>query len=251
MEPMTPAPPPPGPPAGGGYQPPAAPGRPGLPWDRGKDFNSLLETCKLIITAPGRAYAAVKEKGDYGSPLIFALVFIVVGAVAQVVWQLIGLGGSTAWMSRLGSMNPEMGEMMGEMAAVSAGSAIGGLIGGIVGGVIGLFIISAIFHLCLQLVGGLKDSSAGFEGSFRVVSYAQVVQLAALVPFVGPLLGLVWGIILYVIGLASVHRTTQGKAVAAVLIPIAVCCICIILAVFVFAASIAAMIGGAAAGAGN
>lgn len=249
MEPMSPAPPPGPPPTGGGYAPPPAPARPGLPWERGKDFNSLLETAKLIITAPARAYAEMKEKGDYGSPLVFAIVFIVLGAVFQAVWQIIGFGGSAAWMNWMGEMDPEMAEMMTSMTAVNAGSAIFGIITSLVGGIIGLFIIAGIFHLVLQLLGGLKDSSAGFEGTFRVVSYAQVVQLATLVPFVGGLVALVWGIILYVIGLATVHRTTQGKAVAAVLIPIAVCCICLIVAITMFAASIAAMLGGAAAGA--
>jgi hypothetical protein len=32
-----------------------------------------------------------------------------------------------------------------------------------------------------------------------------------------------------VIGLVRMHRTTQGKAAAAVLIPIGLCCVCVIL----------------------
>lgn len=252
-EPMSPAPPPPGPPpaGGGGYQPPSVPGRPGLPWDLGKDVNSLIETAKRLITGPGQAYDDVKEKGDYGSPLIFAVVFIVIAAVLQAIWQIIGLGGSTAWLNQMGNLDPEMAEMMASMTAVSAGGAIMGIIWSLVGGIVGLFIAAAIFHLMLQILGGLKDSSAGFEGTFRVVSYAQVVQLAVLVPFVGGLIALVWGIIMYVLGLSSVHRTTQGKAVAAVLIPIVVCCVCIIIAAVMFAGAIMAAIGGAAGAAAN
>jgi len=249
-EPMSPAPPPPGPPpTGGGYAPPPSPNRPGLPWDNGKDFNTLLETAKQLITAPARAYADMREKGDYASPLIFALVFIVISAVAQAVWQIIGIGGSTAWMDQLGSMDPEVAEMVAAYGTVSAGSAIAGIFTSLIGGLIGLFLISGLFHLMLMILGALKDSSAGFEGTFRTVSYTQVVQLAALIPFAGPLIALVWGIILYTIGLASVHRTTQGKAVAAVLIPFVICCVCILVAVFALMGTIMAALGaGAAAG---
>lgn len=35
---------------------------------------------------------------------------------------------------------------------------------------------------------------------------------------------MVWGIILYVFGLATAHRTTQGKAVLAVVLPVVLCC---------------------------
>jgi hypothetical protein len=35
---------------------------------------------------------------------------------------------------------------------------------------------------------------------------------------------MVWAIILYVFGLAIAHRTTQGKAVLAVLLPVVLCC---------------------------
>jgi hypothetical protein len=190
----------------------------------------------------------MKEKGDFVSPLVFALVFIVISAVVQAVWQIIGFGGTTAWMSQLGDMDPELAEMMATYGAVNAGSAVAGIFTSLIGGLIGLFLISGLFHLMLMILGALKDSSAGFEGTFRTVSYAQVAQLAALIPFAGPLLALVWAIILYVIGLASVHRTTQGKAVAAVLIPFALCCVCILVAVFALMGTIMAALGGAAAG---
>ena len=48
-----------------------------------------------------------------------------------------------------------------------------------------MFVWSAILHLCLMMVGGLRESAAGFEGTFRVIAYASVAQLANLIPLVG------------------------------------------------------------------
>jgi hypothetical protein len=244
-EPLYPTPPPPGeppaaPPLGG---PPAA--RPGLPWDNRKDLGALVETVKLLVTSPGQAYAMTREKGDYGSPLIFAVIFFIFGAILSGLWQL--AFGPAPWLEYIEQMPPEMREAM-------AGAGTGGPVGLVVGivltpliGIVALFIWSGIVHLVLQLLGGLRDSTAGFEGTFRAIAYSSVSQIAYLVPLVGPLLGVVWSIVLNVIGLSTLHRTSQGKALAAVLIPVLLCC-CLIAAVF---AMMGAAIGAALSGMGN
>lgn len=76
------------------------------------------------------------------------------------------------------------------------------------------------------------------------MSYSYVSSLAQVVPVVGGLIALVWNIILQVIGLVRMHRTTQGKAVGAVLIPIGLCCVCVIVVIVVAIGSIASAIGG-------
>jgi hypothetical protein len=87
--------------------------------------------------------------------------------------------------------------------------------------IIGVFIGAAILHLMLMIVGGANN---GFEATVRVVCYAQTYQLAGIIPICGGLVSLVWSIVLYVVGLAAAHRTTQGKAVLAVLLPVVLCC---------------------------
>jgi hypothetical protein len=142
------------------------------------------------------------------------------------------------------SMFPgEMGDQMGAMAATSIGAFIGTLILAPIFVAIGLFIWSGLLHLCVMLVGGLGESTSGFEGTFRVVSYVTVAQFANIIPVVGGLIALVWSIILGVIGLTDLHRTTQGKATAAILIPIALCCVCAMVLGATLAASMMAMLG--------
>ena len=111
--------------------------------------------------------------------------------------------------------------------SASGGGFILGVIFAPVYIIIGLFIWSAILHLCMVIVGGLQKSVAGFEGSFRVVSYAMVAQLANVVPVIGDLLGFVWTLVLVVIGLQKLHDAEPSKAVLAVLIPVLLCCVCV------------------------
>jgi hypothetical protein len=90
--------------------------------------------------------------------------------------------------------------------------------------VIGLFIGAAILHFCCMLVGALGNSRSGFEGSLRAVCYSEASSLASIIPAVGPLIAIVWWIVLAVQGVERLHQTSSGKAVAAVLIPVVVCC---------------------------
>ena len=96
---------------------------------------------------------------------------------------------------------------------------------------------------CLMLLGALEQSRFGYEGTLRALAYANTAQLAAVVPLVGWLIGMVWTLVLLVIGFEVLHDTTQGRALAAALIPLLVCCLCGALLVIVFGAAIAGLVG--------
>jgi len=64
-----------------------------------------------------------------------------------------------------------------------------------------------------------------------VVLYSQTAQVAQVIPLFGDLIATLWGLILCIIGVAAAHRTTTGKAAAAVLLPIVLCCVCIGMAI--------------------
>jgi hypothetical protein len=106
--------------------------------------------------------------------------------------------------------------------------------------VIGVFVAAGVLHLMLLLLGGARRD---FEATFRVVSFSQATSVLFLVPFCGQLVGGIWCLVLYVLGLAEAHRIGHGKALAAVLLPIlALCCCCAGLG-FLFAGAIASLAG--------
>ena len=219
--PPPPLPPPPPPPNGGA-------GQDGLPWERRTElgfFNAFLETIKLFITNPADAWRRAKEKGDYAEPLIFAILVSWIGVAVSSVWS--GLFGQT-WMAFL---PPEMKEKLGSAMATNAGMLLIQVGLAPIFVLIGLFVGAAIYHVSFLVVGATKDSTSGFEGTFRVVAYASVSNLANIVPFVGGLAAVAWSLILLVMGTVRMHRTTQGKAIAGILIPLLLCCVCIAVAV--------------------
>ena len=219
-----PVPPPPPPPP-----PYAAPPSGGLPWEtQAIGPEPFFETAKLFITAPDRAWRLTREAGDFTRPLLFGVIVGWVGLVFSAVWgAMIG----APWLRYV----PE--QYRGYL-----GRAGGGIVAQIILGplfiALGLFIGSAIFHVSFLIVGALRGSKSQFEGTFRAVSYSSIAHIAYVIPLVGGLVALVWRIYLMVLGVQQLHKTTQGKALAGILLPVALCCVCAILGIALAGAAI-------------
>lgn len=84
-------------------------------------------------------------------------------------------------------------------------------------GMIGLVILTGVYHLLVRLLVGAKN--AGLEGTFRVVSYAYVVQVLAWVPLVNVLAGL-YGLYLCAFGFQEIHSTTYQRAATIAALPL-------------------------------
>jgi hypothetical protein len=209
--PQTPTPPTAIAPAAG--SPSTAP-RSGLPWDERHTkgfFSAFIETLQMVLTRPGEAFTAMRREGGLGEPLIYALIGGTLGTMVGLFYRF-ALQSVFAGFGRTDALNHLLGG-----AALILVMIISPLLV-----VIGTFIVSAILHLCLMIVGGAKQS---FETTFRVVCFSGgSVNPLQLIPICGGLITFVWGLILYCIGLARSHEIETGRAVIAVLLPLIVCC---------------------------
>lgn len=216
-----PPPPPPPPPQG---PPPYAPAGPGLAWEtRPIGPESFFDTAKMFVTAPAQAWAVTRESGDFTRPLLFALIVAWVGAIFNAVWSTMFGAGFVKMLPLQYQRYAMMGSGRGLIfSIVFAPIAI----------VCFLFIGTAIQHVAFMVVGALTGSKSGFEGTFRVVSYSSIAHVAYLIPFVGGLVALVWRIYLMMLGAQQLHRTTQGKALIGILLPLILCCVCVAVGIF-------------------
>ena len=237
-----PPPPPPLPPVPGEPEPPR------IPWeDRGRVgfLKAFVETIGLFVTSPGIAFSRTRERGDYGSPILFAILVGWIGFLAEQVWSL-------AFKSSYFLFFPQ--RLREELGWVTERALGGSIVGFAIGFVLfpllevmGLFIGSAIFHLFLMLVDGLRRSRSGFEGTVRTLAYSSVATLGYVFPILGGLVVLIWGIALQTIGASTLHRTTKGRTLLAILIPVILCCTCAILFIGAIAALLAALFAGSRA----
>lgn len=210
-------PPPPVPPP-----PPSGPfgERTGPPWEQsGPAVQRFIDTAKGALLDPATTFRNMRREGGLANPLVYYLIGGLFLVLSQAIWS--GLG-----------MNP-MGRGMpaGLLAVLLFGACYVVAI---------VFIGSGITHVMLMLLGGAKYP---YETTFRTFAYAQGSALPiAIIPFCGGIIGGVWALVVYIIGLSQTQEISTGKAAAAVLIPAIVCCGLIMIVAIVAGIGMATML---------
>src|SRR6266699_5188670 len=190
------------------------PTRSGLPWDERQTkglLNAFIETLQMVLRRPVAAFTAMKREGGLGEPLLYAIIGGTFGAVFAITYNFV-LRSFTSFADRHDAL-PHLFAGLGWIFLLVLTPLFV---------VIGMFVLSAILHVCLMIVGGAKQS---FETTFRVVCFAEgSVSPLLVIPFCGGLIVGIWKVILYCIGLARAPETDTGRVVIAVLWPLIVCC---------------------------
>jgi hypothetical protein len=215
--------------------PPSSGARTGPPWEQpGAFVQRWIDTAKTILLDPKNGFSNVRREGGLGAPITYYLVGFVISLLASFVWNLIGFGGMG-----MGRMGP----------GGAAGGMVGALLGlvfGFVVVIIGVFIITGIVHLTLSLLGGARY---GFETTLRTLTYAFGSSAPiGIVPFCGGLIGLVWGMVCAIMGLADMQETTPVKSAIAILTPFVLCCVLIGIMVTIFGFALAGLAHGVSSG---
>jgi hypothetical protein len=189
------------------------------PWEERENlgtFNAYFQTATKLLLTPTSFFSKLPVSGGYGNSIFFAAMSAPIALVFAFLWKDLLSG---AGLPGLGGL------IFGAFCM---------FIGDLIILPITLAIWSGILHLCLYLVGGVTE---GYEATFRVVSYSTVTSIFNAVPVVGAVASL-WGLVLHVIGLRETHKTTTGKAVAAVAIPVVISAV---LTIIVFHAGLATL----------
>ena len=177
------------------------------PWERRDRFgflNGLYLTIKDVLLAPGQFFQRMPSQVGLTQPLLFAVTLGVAATFFGWMWSLAG-----------SSLQLLVSEDLGQAIRGPWLSFVLFLFSPLLVS-FGVFVKAGLIHFVLLLLGGNK---LGFEATFRVSAYSEAASILALVPFCGSVLGMIWGLVVVIIGLYSIHETEPWKAVAAVLLP--------------------------------
>lgn len=183
-------------------------------------FDALFRSWKDSIVDGKNFFKRLQPTGYLGSALLYALIILIIGSLSQYLWNV-------GWNAMFGSLpfrNIAGQEAFGKF--FTTGFALIGII--LLPAIIVayLFIHAGITHLLLLVIGG---ANKGIETTLKAICYAQSPMIFQIVPFCGGLVASVWAIVLEIIGLREVHKTTTGKAAFAILFPKIFCCFAAIL----------------------
>jgi len=225
----------------------------GVPWEQREEkglVEAFWETAMGGVFSPATFYGQIDPLGPYKDPLIFMIINTYIAVFASVIFEAVALAvGAGSDMSQFAD---EFG--MGSTALLLIGLAV---LGPLVATPF-YFVQAGIFHIFCMLVGA---DDGGFRGTFRGMAYTSGLQLFAggvtlicalfatagfvlpkawdLASMMSGLLGFglnIYSMVLITFMVRAIHRTSTGRAVAAVVIPVAVIflvvCSCAFLAAF-------------------
>ena len=184
----------------------------GFPEDLGRTWrDSVLD--------PAAFYAGVPWAAGLARPVLYYLIVSIAAAFFTLWWEALD------WFPVF-PFAPEMGDDRGALALVdfflSPFLAL-----------LGLGIGSLVLHFFALL---LAPDRRDLRATVRALSYGAGPAVFAIVPVLGPLVALVWSLVLHVIGIREAHRTTTGRAAAIVLLPWALFLALVFLAVLALVA---------------
>ncbi len=186
---------------------------PGPSGSTGGEFNlqdpvgSFISTARGVLLSPVGFFRGMAKRGDFLNPAIFALICALISAVLSGLISLV--------------LSPFFAAP-GETAEAFAGGLVGFVFTVILSPIytaVALLIGAGVYHLLVLLF--VRPGNAGFEATFRVVCYVAAIQLVSWIPIVNIVAG-IYAIVLSIFGIREAHGTTTGKAIAIVLIPVAV-----------------------------
>jgi hypothetical protein len=184
------------------------------PWERRLEiglWKGISQTFVSVLFAPGRFFMEKTPGKGIREPLAFGLLLGSLGYMMGFFWDfLLVSSGLMPYSSYLFDEIP-LNTLFLILMILSPLLVI-----------INIFFTSAVIHLLALVFNGGKG---GFKGTFRVIAFGQATRGLAFIPVIGGFIGWCWNIVTVVIGLREVHRTSNLRAIAAVVTSIILKCL--------------------------
>ncbi len=165
-------------------------------------FGAFFRTTRDVLFSPVQFFRKSTPGEGYGFPLIYGL-----------ITGIIGMGGSMVWQYMFFSEFLHIGipkDLPYGLHIMTVTVAMPIIV------LLLIFVWTVITHICLILVGGNK---MGFQQTFRARAFSYGAKLFGIIPIVGDMVGFVYTIVLFIIGIRECHGTSTARAFLAVLFP--------------------------------
>ena len=183
-------------------------------WERRDKYgfaDALYLTWKQSIFDPANFFKRVPPEGGISSAFLYAMIIGMIGVCFNIFWEFIfRFAGIRSWIRNEQFEYFEKSWFLLLMLVISPILIT-----------LALFVGAGIYHMLLWI---LRGANRGYEATFKALSYSYGPNIFIVIPFCGGLIAGLWSIVLMVIGLRELHKTTTAKALIAVLLPFIICC---------------------------
>lgn len=159
------------------------------PFDVEACFKQITDSVQRVITDPAGFYREMPKSGGFVDPIIFMVSMGVAGGIIQAILGLIGIGVVASFFMAIASI------IIVPITVVIVG-----------------FIGAGILFLIWKALG----SQEPFEVAFRCLAYSMAISpitaVLNVIPYIGPIIGLVWMTYILVNASTEVHGVEAKMA---------------------------------------
>jgi hypothetical protein len=193
--------------------------RRGLPWENEASMDTFGDTMSDVLGSPAEAFQRMRRGGGIANPMGYFIVGGVIGQIATAIYSTI-IGAIVFATMGEGPFPFEA------LLILGAFELIGGIFGVVIAGVVLMFLVAAIYHVALLMVGG---GQAGYEATYRALCFAGgSIYVLNAIPIVGPIIGFFYSFVVLIHAFTHTHEMGGGQAALAVFLPFLMfCCLCL------------------------
>ena len=179
-----------------------------IPWEQNEKpgfFSRIFDTFSQVLFSPHKLFGDMTIERGYGESVAFGLLFGSLGMMLSLFWQFLIIPDRFIQIGKFLFGHYNLSTVYFSLIILTPIFVM-----------LQLLLIALILHWCLLIFSGGKN---GFEGTFRVISYSQAIQVLSLIPLVGGFVGFFWQLIVQIVGLKEVHKTSYLRVIMAYLLP--------------------------------
>jgi hypothetical protein len=182
------------------------------PWppdERDRVVDAWARTWHGASLTPRVFFSLMPHAGSLGAAVLYYLSIGIAVAGARLFWAMAG-----------GADDLPMAATVGAADAIAPWSPLIEFLTAPAILLLSLFIAAGVTHVLLKVLGGTQRGGGSYDTTARVFAYSYSPQILGIIPVIGTIAGFVWMVVVAIAGLREAHRTTTGRAAAAVLVPL-------------------------------
>lgn len=178
----------------------------GNPWDaapgNGGWLQAFYQTVLRVMFAAPRFFALLRPRMPLGRPLVFYLVICVIQTIVERFWGTMLISALTP----SAATDPQLEKLL-EMLAPKSDLALSLLLRcGLL--VLQLYVFTALMFLAYRVVARERTS---FSLIFQIMAYSSAPALLCVVPALGSLAGMIWGLACLAVGCRAALRLNWAQ----------------------------------------
>ena len=169
-------------------------------------FADLWKTFISVLFSPTAFFGSIRESGGLKDSIAFGILLGSIGMMFSIFWRFFLM--PEEFIDTINTMpwSISLNHLFIIFIIISPLIVL-----------FSMFVTAVVLHIFLMILRGANND---FEATIKVSAYINATTILCVVPFIGGITGQIWSLVIAVIGLREIHKTSTLKALFTILLPL-------------------------------